>query len=504
MQAVFAQIPGPICQALQAQGIEATPSSTLKITRTVTSDGKSKIRVGENTPLSLAQLKAAGQLLVGVLGQGDHQLLDNPDSYIAYLDNYAHLENEKARYTEKYKEYTSLKQSLTSISKSESERLRTEEMLTYQLKDIDALALKEGEDTLLYEKEQRIKGAERLVKNARFAYLALKGSEKASASYIIDRSILSLEKISDIIPDAQNLIEDLKECLYRIEDTAEKVHSYANDPDMQDPTAMLDKIGGRLAAIERLKRKYGATVNDILAYRQELVQRLEALENADERIAQLTAQLNTCQKELLLLGKELHAKRETAALSLSESIEAALHELDMKNARFAVDVIDSSEETEGDFDGFTASGIDTVELMLSANKGESMRPLAGCASGGEMARIMLALRTACADKDGVPTLIFDEVDTGVSGKTARRLGLKLSKLAKEVQVLCVTHSAQVASLADRHMLIEKHEDGARTETAVTVLDDSGRIAELSRILGGIQITAAQIEAAKDMLAQRDE
>lgn len=499
VEAHFTNIPNPIQKQLLAQGIKVEKDGSLSIKRLVSADGKSKIRLQDNSLLSLAQLKAAGQLLVGVLGQGDHQLLDDSESYIGYLDNYAHIAAEKNSYLKVYEQYIKLKQELSLITKSESERLRTEEMLTYQLKDIDTLALKPGEDTILYEKEQRIKGAERLVKNARFAYLALKGSEKASASYIIDRSILSLEKIRDIIPDAQNLIDDLKECLYRIEDTAEKVHDYANDPDVQDPTAMLDKIGSRLSAIERLKRKYGATVDDILAYRAELAQRLDALENADERIAELNKQLDACRSELMVLAEALHNKREEAAKDLAVAVVDSLKELDMKNVRFTVDVIDAREEFEGEFDAFTENGFDTVQLMLSANKGETLRPLARCASGGEMARIMLALRTACADKDGVPTLIFDEADTGVSGKTSRKLGLKLLKLSKDVQVLCVTHSAQVASLADTHMLIQKRENNDRTETVVTTLDENGRINELSRILGGIEITAAQVEAAKDML-----
>lgn len=504
VEAHFTKIPQPIQKLLLNQGINVDQDGSLTIKRYVSADGKSKIRLHDNSTLSLAQLKAAGQLLVGVLGQGDHQLLDDSESYIGYLDNYAHIDTEKNSYLKVYEKYVKIKQELASITKSESERLRTEEMLTYQLKDIDTLALKPGEDTLLYEKEQRIKGAERLVKNARFAYLALKGSEKASAAYIIDRSILSLEKIRDIIPDAQNLIDDLKECLYRIEDTAEKVHDFANDPDVQDPTAMLDKIGSRLSAIERLKRKYGATVDDILAYRAELAQRLDALENADERIAELNKQLDVCKSELTVHANVLHSKREKAANDLALAVIESLNELDMKNVRFTVDVIDAREECEGDFDGFTENGFDTVQLMLSANKGETLRPLARCASGGEMARIMLALRTACADKDGVPTLIFDEADTGVSGKTSRRLGLKLLKLSKDVQVLCVTHSAQVASLADTHMLIQKRENNDRTETIVTTLDENGRINELSRILGGIEITAAQIEAAKDMLTIKSE
>ena len=262
-----------------------------------------------------------------------------------------------------------------------------------------------------------------------------------------------------------------------------------------DPTAELDKLEGRLDTISKLSRKYGATVSDILAFREEAAARLFVIDTADERIGELEEQERTLSERLLGLAATLTQTRTSAAAALSDAVQEALAFLDMPKVRFSAAVTPT--------DGFTPDGMDNVEFLISTNPGEPLLPMIRIASGGELSRIMLAIRSVLNERYGVPTSIYDEVDTGISGRTARKVGIKLAQIAKGTQVICVTHSAQVASLADAHYLTEKQETDGRAETTIRKLDSDERVDEIARILGGLDVTDSQRESARELIAERE-
>jgi DNA repair protein RecN (Recombination protein N) len=286
---------------------------------------------------------------------------------------------------------------------------------------------------------------------------------------------------------------------YKIEDIAEEVYAVTDDIE-GDPTESLNKIESRLDKITKIKRKYGLTIADVLAFREKSFEELETLKNADDVLLKLTRDELIAYDAALAIADKLHEERTKAAKDIEKSVKETLEFLDMPKVVFFASI---EEEYRDGRKLLFPDGSDRVELYISANKGAEPQPLSKIASGGELARIMLALKSVMADKDGVSTIVFDEIDAGVSGKTARKIGLKMLELSKKAQVLCVTHSAQIASLANTHLLIKKKSVNEKTETEIEILSDEGRVSELSRILGGINVTEAQRRAALDMLNERN-
>jgi DNA repair protein RecN (Recombination protein N) len=309
----------------------------------------------------------------------------------------------------------------------------------------------------------------------------------------------ALNQISDVVPAFSEYADRLKECLYQVDDIAEEVYAVIDDID-GDPTSTLNKIESRLDKISKLERKYGSTVRDVLEFCNKAKAELETLENSDGILKELHHKERKAYNEALILARELHDKRAAAAKTLENTVKDTLEFLDMPKVVFFVSL---KEVTKGEERILTKDGGDLIEFYISANRGADPQPLAKIASGGELSRIMLALKSVISNKDGIPTVIYDEIDTGVSGKTARKIGIKMLSLSKTTQLFSVTHSAQIASLADKHFLISKGDINGETETSVRVLDTEGRINELSRILGGINITSAQRAAAEDMLAEKN-
>ena len=288
--------------------------------------------------------------------------------------------------------------------------------------------------------------------------------------------------------------------LYQVEDIAEEVYAVLSEID-SDPTETLNKIEERLDKISKLKRKYGLTVEDVLAFRERAAGELEMIENSDELIKRLKKEERVAYNEACLLAEKIHNIRAVAVPVLEAGVRETLEFLDMPKVVFFVSI---KENVKGEERLLTKDGYDTVEFYISANRGAEPQPLSKIASGGELSRIMLALKSVIADKDGVPTVIYDEIDAGVSGKTARKIGIKMLELSGSAQLFCVTHSAQIASLGDTHFLISKDDVDGATETSVRALDREGRISELSRILGGISVTDAQRAAAIDMLDEKED
>ena len=328
----------------------------------------------------------------------------------------------------------------------------------------------------------------------------MKGSEKGSVSFLLDRSVNALTSLTDCIPEFSGFAEQLRDCLYQIDDIAEEVYAALDESDA-DPTEKLNEIESRLDKIAKIKRKYGLTVKDVLEFRDKAFCELEKMKNSDDLLKELQRKAQIAYDKALVIAKDIHNSRLKHSKELEREVCSILEFLDMPKVTFIVSLKECFEAGEYKL---TPSGIDKAELLISSNSGLEPKSIAKIASGGELARIMLALKSVIADKDGVLTIVFDEIDAGVSGKTARKIGMKMQALASSVQLFCVTHSAQIASLADTHYLISKTEVGANTETSVIALDDEGRVNELSRILGGINVTAAQRGAAQDMLRERKE
>lgn len=494
---LFGELSQYTVDRLSELGIKADDDGAILIQRTLSADGKNKIMLNGRS-ISLAVLKSAMPYLVSVHGQSDTANLINSKNHIELIDVYAGCADLLAEYREAYSALESVRREKAEIVKKAREGERIKEILAYQINDIDSAKLHSGEEEELVEKKVKIKNSEKITKNSEFVFKALKGSERGSVSYLLDRSATALSQLSDVVPNYGEYSERLRDMLYQVNDIAEEVYAQLDGID-DDPTATLNEIESRLDKISKLKRKYGFTVDEILSFRERAYAEYEALENSDEVIKNLTKKEKEAYEKALGLANELHGIRVEYAKTLEEKVKETLEFLDMPKVVFFASI---KESFQGGEKQLNRDGSDAVEFYISANRGAEPQPLSKIASGGEMSRIMLALKSVIADKDGVPTVIYDEIDAGVSGKTARKIGIKMLSLSENTQLFCVTHSAQIASLGDQHFLISKSDVNGATETSVRILDREGRIAELSRILGGIDVTDSQRAAAEDMLNER--
>jgi len=496
--ALFGELSKEALLRLDEQGISPDEEGYLLLSRKITVSGKSTVRLnGRVIPLSL--LKSIAGTLVAIHGQHDNMTLLNPDSHLAYLDAYAKTSEEWEAYRQSYEQFCELNRKISDLSKNEREKAQRSEFLKFQIDEIEAAKLKSDEEEKLSRMRDKLQNSEKINQLSHLVYAALYQNEKGtSATDRIRRSVKALDTLAAIIPDAAKLSSRLETVVYEIEDIASTAEGFADDD--EDPTAKLNRLEERLDEIAKLERKYGDTVPDVLAYLAKAKEEYAAIESSDERLAELYEE----KKQLLLVmtsqAEELSEKRRTAALRLNEAVIAELAFLDMKGVSFSVAFGQNGEAEPV----FTRQGTDRVEFLIATNKGEPLKPMARIASGGELSRIMLAVKSVLADRDSLSTMIFDEVDTGVSGKTSQKIGMKLRALAVgTVQVICVTHSAQIAAIADNHYLIAKHEQDGRVATGVTPLDLDGRVREVARIMGGITITDKLLDTAREMIVGRD-
>ena len=498
VSALFGDLSEGVLAALSELAVYPDDEGNILVQRTVSRDGPSQVRMNGRS-VGLAVLKAVMPQLLSIHGQNDTHALSEPESHRVLLDAYAENEEYLRRYGEQYEIYEGVRREMQTLSAQMHERERRIEMLQYQLKDIDAVSPHEGEEEELVDRKVKLKSSERILKNTDFAFRALRGSEKGSVGYLLDRTAAALSQIADVIPPCAEYAERLRDMAYQVTDIAEEVYAVREDIEGEGREDIND-IEERLDRISKLKRKYGLTVKDILAYKEKAEQELQALENADDRIRELEARKKAAYREAEAAAAVLHERRTGAAKQLEAQVKETLAFLDMPKVVFFASI---KEDYKGGERVLLPSGCDRVEFYISANSGADPQPMAKIASGGELARIMLSLKCALADKQSVSTLIFDEIDAGVSGKTARKIGMKLRELSRTVQVLCVTHSAQIASLSDAHLLIQKTDENGTATTCIRPLDRDGRLAELSRILGGLEVTEAQHRAAEDMLLAAD-
>ena len=371
------------------------------------------------------------------------------------------------------------------------EKERLSEMLKYQISDIDSAKLKVGEEEALEAKKKMVSDSERILKQSRIVVRALLRNEKAlPAKELIERAVSAITAIKEYIPGADEYIEKLTDFSYEIEDIAETVGQCA-EVDYDDPTAELDKIEERLDRIKKLEKKYGKDIATVLEFRSDAAKRLSDIELADEKLEELEKESKKLFEKAESYAKELSEIRQKQAQKLEKAVLKELEFLDMPKVRFKVGI--------GRKEELSLSGFDEVEFLISANPGEPLKPINKIASGGELSRIMLALKTANISAGNKETLIFDEIDSGVSGATSQKIGMKLRKLGKKNQVVCVTHSAQVAATANTQYLIKKDEEDGRVHTSVKELSYEERVMETARIMGGMQMTESLIKTARELL-----
>lgn len=494
---VFAELTKKSQELLRDAGFGIDDEGMLIIQRTISLDGKSIIKINGRTA-TLSILKTVAPTLIAIHGQSDTASLSDPKMQLELLDTYASNGELLEKYKTAYTELESINKEIREITEKESERERLIEILKYQIEDIDSYNLVPDEEDKLIDRKLKIKNSEKITKNAGFAYKALKGSEKGSVSFLLEKSATALMQISDVIPDFSKYAETLRDFLYQVDDIAEDVYAAVSDMD-GEPEETLNEIESRLDKISKLKRKYGYTVRDILDFRDKAANELMVFENAESVMKDLTEKRKTAYNKALEISNELHKKRTASAKEIEEEVKNTLEFLDMPKVVFYINIKENYHKGEK---VLYADGADSAEFYISANRGAEAQPLSKVASGGELARIMLALKSVIANKDGVSTIIFDEIDTGVSGKTARKIGIKMLSLSSLCQLFAVTHSAQIASLSDTHFLISKSDINGATQTFVQSLNTEGRINELSRIIGGIDVTSSQREAAIDMLNEK--
>ena len=464
----------------------------ITVQREIFLDGKNLCKVN-GLPVSVSVLKKLGLQLINIHGQHDSAALFDENYHLSFLDDYACNEQLLEEYGEKYRAMQSLKHEIEHLSMDEGEKLRRMETLKYQIDEISRAELTIGEDEALESKRKLAQNAEKLADGLQDAALGLDGDDDTEGAAAMlaqaERALSKIARFDESLSQIHDLVADL---MYQAQDAAEQVKdriyslSYSADE--------LERIEERLDTIHRLRRKYGATCEDILAYLERAKKELDEIEFADERMEQLQRKLQKAEQEACAMAQRLREARKQASVTLTERVLKELSDLDMKKVQFACQFT----ETE-----LSQNGADAVAFYMSANLGEALKPLNKVASGGELARIMLAMKNVLAERDHVPTLIFDEVDTGVSGRAAQHVAEKLRAVSKNKQVLCVTHLPQLAALADTHFLIEKSEHDGRTFTAVTPLDFEGRKRELARIIGGSSITETTLQSAAEMLAAQD-
>lgn len=497
VSALFGNLGNESLTVLEESGITTDNEGMLLIQRTVSIDGRSQVKINGRS-VSLSVLKGVSSHLVCIHGQNDTGALLDPISHLSSVDVFAGNDTLLLEYRKKYEALENIRKRISEITLQEGERERRREMLEYQIKDIDEVGLHPGEEEELVDKRLKIRNSEKILKNSEFVYKALKGSEKGSALLLIDKSAALLDQLSDIIPSYEELSSILRDVSYKILDVAEEARAVIDDID--SPRDTLDFIEDRLDKLNKLKRKYGLTVEDILAYRDKAKSELDTIVNYDDTLYRLKKEEHSAYVDAMSVADELNKRRTSAKSKLEECVKGTLEFLDMPKVEFFAEM--TKEDKNGAMTLYPW-GYDKIEFYISANKGALPQSISKIASGGELARIMLALKSALVSKEGTPTLIFDEIDSGVSGKTARKIGIKMMHLSEDSQIICVTHSAQIASLADKHYLISKSDKTGVTETSVVLLDKEGRVRELSRILGGINVTDSQRKAAEDMLNIRE-
>ncbi len=488
VQAVF-DANNEAIRILEEYGIDIEENQII-ITRQINNEGKSIAKVnGEIVTLSV--LREIASALVNIHGQHDNQLLLSSKKHINFLDSFAHCDNEINAYKEIYKELYTLKKQADELNQDEQEMLRRIDLLEYQIDEIEKANLSENEEEDLTEQQRIYENAEKISQGISEAYSNIyQNSDALSAYDSLCIAIKALDGIKEYDSILENAYNNLSSAMYTIEDISHDILHFGENIEYDEN--ILNDIGARLDLISKLKRKYGASIKDINAFLQSAKKELNNIRTHDEQLQKLNIEIEIKTNELRAAGKALSRKRSDAALILSQKIEESLHELNMEKSKMSVNI-----ET---FEDFFENGMDKVEFMISTNPGEPLKPLTSIASGGELSRVMLAIKSIIATDDDVDTLIFDEIDTGVSGNAAIKIAQKLKKIGEYKQIICITHLAQICANAKNHYLIIKNTDGEMAYTELKHLNEEERVMELARIIDGREITQSAYNHAKELLS----
>lgn len=488
VSAFFESINDDVVEILNEFGIALEEDNSLLISRKISPDGKNICKVN-GTSVSVSMLKKIGQALINVHGQMDNQNLLNEELHYTYIDSFADNKDIFDEYSQAYNEYCTCKRRFDNLIVNESEKSRKIDILSYQIKEIEDADIKLGEWEDLEKRKKVLQNAEQLISLVNNAVEIINGNDNFSGvADMLNTASNSLIKATAFDETLNNVSDTIAEMSYNITDCASELNTFLYSLDV-DPNE-LDIIEERLDILFRLSKKYGQNETEILAFLENAQKELEDITFSDKLKEQLEIELNEKYKKMEKASHMLSVNRQKFGEIFINKVKDELQFLDMTSISFKM--IQNRK-------AFDETGADDIYFLISANAGEEPKPLSKIASGGELSRIMLAIKNVLSSKDNVQTLIFDEVDTGVSGRAAQKIGIKLKEVSKNRQVLCVTHLAQIACFADNHFLISKSESDNKTYTKVENLDNDGKIHELARIIGGIEATQLSLDAAAEMI-----
>lgn len=488
VSAVFRLKNGRAVQKLEDLGYSSEEDGTVMIQREISADGKSSCRIN-GQPATVSILKEVGSLLINIHGQHENYGLLSPNLHISYLDSMGLPETLLHRYQQAFSSMQSAKSKLASCEIDQSQKARQTDLLNYQINELESANLRPGEEEELNRQKNLYRNSEKISQAIAKAKAALSGDEETQGA--VSAAADAAEALSEVeqnLPELRSLAERLQSISYDLEDCGEEMRNYTSQLEY-DPSE-LDEIEARLDTIYRLGLKYGGSVEKMLEYLEKSRKELETIRLSDENAAKFREEYRAARKQAETLAEKISSWRAAAAQNFIQRVSGELQFLNMPNVSF---------EIRQDRCPLNELGCDKIEFYISTNAGEPAKPIAKIASGGELSRIMLAIKTVLAGRDDVGTLIFDEVDTGVSGSAAQKVGLKLREVSENRQVICVTHLAQIASLADTHFLVRKRVRENRTYTRVEQLNREGRREELARIMGGQEITPLTLQSAEEML-----
>ena len=469
---------------------EIDPEEELILQRRILSDGKSSCRVCGN-PVTAAQLKELAAMLVDIHGQNDGRQLMDERRHMAYLDSFGQLQPEIDVYRREYRQYRALRKELEQLNMDQVEKERLSESLRYQIAELERAELKAGEKDSLVARRDLLRNSEKLTEALDEALRLLYANEDNAVS-MAENAEYYAGRAAALVPELEATVASIHEAAFSLSDAAETLRDFRENLDFSPEE--YDRLEERISLLNKLERKYSRDEEALLLYLDECREKLDRIEYADERSAKLRRELEEQKKQCRRAAKILREKRQAAAKDLQERIVRELRELNMPSVRFAVEFAPLEGEP-----GFDSNGADQIRFLMSANAGEELGRISRIASGGELSRIMLAMKNVFAEHDPISTMIFDEIDTGVSGIAAQRVGEKLYSVSRGKQVMCVTHLPQIASMADSHYLIAKEERNGRTYTDVTKLDREGQRMELARLHGGDNVTITTLASAEEQL-----
>lgn len=469
---------------------EIDSDDELILQRRITADGKSSCRVC-GTPVTVSQMKELAAFLVDIHGQNDGRQLMDERRHMEYLDRFGRLDAPLDAYKAEYKKYTGIKKEIERLSMDEIEKERLSDTLSYQIAELERAELKEGEYDSLVSRRDLLRNSEKLTEAIDEAISALYGGDDNAVS-LAQNAAYYAGKAAAITPELESVAANINDAAFALADAAETLRDFHDDLDFSPEE--YDRLESRIAQLNKLQRKYGRDIDGLIEYLDECRRKLDDIQYADDRLAKLDRELEKQSAVCHASAEKLSRERRSAASELETRIVSELRELNMPSVRFAVEFLPVESEQ-----GFDANGSDVIRFIMSANAGEELGRISRIASGGELSRIMLAMKNVFAENDPVATMIFDEIDTGVSGIAAQRVGEKLYSVSKGKQVMCVTHLPQIAAMADSHYVISKQERGGRTYTDVVLLDREGRRRELARLHGGDVVTATTLASAEEQL-----